>query len=119
MLNVQRRLAAGILKCGIHRIQFDSERLGEIKDRYEIAGDVRGIGLMIGVEIVKNKHTKEYGEPERSAILCKASEKGLLLLPAGRSAIRICPPLTITIEQALHGLDIFEDSLMEVSNIKL
>ena len=89
--------------------------LEEIKDGYEIVGDVRGIGLMIGVEIVKDKRSKKYAEDERSAILCKASEKGLILLPAGKSVIRICPPLIITKEQALHGLDILEDAIKEVS----
>ncbi len=90
------------------------KRLEEIKDKYEIVGDVRGIGLMVGVEIVKDKRSKKYGEKERSDILCKASEKGLILLPAGKSAIRICPPLIITKEQAMHGLDILEDSVKEV-----
>src|SRR3989338_1166021 len=84
------------------------KRLEEIKDSHEIVGDVRGIGLMIGVEMVKNKKSKKHGESEREEILCKASEKGLLLLPAGKSTIRICPPLTITKEQALHGLNILE-----------
>ena len=89
------------------------KRLNEMKERYEIIGDVRGLGLMVGVEIVKNKRTKAYGIKERSDILCKASEKGLLLLPAGVSSIRICPPLIITKEQANMGLDIFEDAVRE------
>lgn len=89
------------------------ERLNEMKERYEIIGDVRGLGLMIGVEIVKNRKSKEYGIKERSDILCSASEKGLLLLPAGTSSIRICPPLIITKEQAGHGLNIFEDAVRE------
>lgn len=69
---------------------------------------------MIGVEIVKDKKTKEYGVKERTDILCKASEKGLLLLPAGISSIRICPPLILTKKQADLGLDIFEDSVKEI-----
>ncbi|MBI2543232.1 MAG: aminotransferase class III-fold pyridoxal phosphate-dependent enzyme [Candidatus Aenigmarchaeota archaeon] len=90
------------------------ERLEEMKDNYEIIGDVRGIGLMIGVEIVKDKKSKKYGVNERSDILCRAGEKGLLMLPAGTSAIRICPPLILTKGQADIGLDIFEDSIREV-----
>ena len=90
------------------------KRLKEMEEKYEIIGEVRGIGLMIGVEIVKNKHTKEYGINERNAILCKASEKGLILLPAGKSVIRICPPLIINKKQADIGLDILEDSVKDI-----
>ncbi len=90
------------------------KRLEEIKNDYEIVGDVRGIGLMMGVEIVRDKRSKKHGEKERESILCKASEKGLLLLPAGRSTIRICPPLIINKQQAMHGLDILEDAVREV-----
>jgi 4-aminobutyrate aminotransferase len=107
----KKRLGENAKKIG----KIMLKRLEEIKENHEIVGDVRGIGLMIGVEIVKNKRNKVYGEKERSDILCKASEKGLLLLPAGKSTIRICPPLIITKEQALHGLDIFEDSIKEIS----
>ncbi len=106
----QKKLGENAKKIG----KIMLKRLEEIKDKHEIVGDVRGIGLMIGVEIVKDKRSKKYGDKERGAILCKASEKGLLLLPAGRSTIRICPPLIITKNQALRGLDIFEDSIREI-----
>ena len=86
-----------------------------MKEEYEIIGDVRGVGLMVGVEIVKDKKSKTHGIEERADILCKASEKGLLMLPAGVSSIRICPPLILTKEQADLGLDIFEDSVKEIS----
>ncbi len=65
--------------------------------------DVRGMGLMIGVEIC--------GKKERDDILHRALDKGLVLLPAGESAIRICPPLTITKGEAGTGLRILEESL--------
>ncbi len=98
-----------------HRIgKLIMRRLEEMKEQYEIIGDVRGIGLMIGVEIVKDKRSKRIAREERQQILCKAVEKGLLLLPAGESAIRFAPPLIITKEQALHGLDIFEDAVRVV-----
>ena len=98
-------------KTGKHILK----RLNELKNKHEIIGDVRGIGLMIGIELVKNKKSKPPAISERSIVLCKASEKGLLLLPAGKNSIRICPPLTITMEQADKGVDIFEDSIKEVS----
>jgi len=108
----KKKLGENAAKIGKHMMK----RLNEIKDKYEIVGDVRGLGLMIGVEIVKNKKTKNHAELERKEILCAAEEKGLILLPAGRSTIRICPPLIITKEQGDLGLDILEDSIDQVSN---
>jgi 4-aminobutyrate aminotransferase len=77
----------------------------------KMLGDVRGKGLMIGVEIVKNKTTKTPGKSERSAILCKAAEKGLILLSAGMSTIRICPPLILTKTQAKQGTEILQEAM--------
>ncbi len=105
-----KKLEKNAIKIGNYMMR----RLEEMKEVHEVIGDVRGMGLMIGVEVVKNKKTKEYGIKERSDILCKASEKGLLMLPAGTSTIRICPPLILTKNQADFGLDIFEDSIKEI-----
>jgi 4-aminobutyrate aminotransferase len=91
------------------------KRLNQIKENYGIVGDVRGLGLMVGIEVVKDKKSKRYGIEERRKILCKAAEKGLLLLPAGASCIRICPPLIINKRQAEYGLDILEDAIQESS----
>lgn len=107
----RKRLGENALRIGAMMMK----RLREIKDSYEIVGDVRGLGLMIGVEIVKDKASKAYGTNQRQQILCKATEKGLLLLPAGRSAIRICPPLIINKQQAMKGVDMLEDAIKEVS----
>lgn len=94
--------------------KFMMKILEEMRERYEIIGDVRGRGLMIGVEFVKDKKSKKYGIEERHQVLCRSSEKGLLLLPAGKSVIRICPPLILTKEQAETGLDILEDAIKMV-----
>jgi 4-aminobutyrate aminotransferase len=95
---------------------FIMGRLKEMMEKYEIIGDVRGLGLMIGVEIVKDKKHRKYGVKERNSILCTAFEKGLLLLPAGKSVIRICPPLTLKKRDAESGIEILEDSLKETEN---
>lgn len=97
---------------------YMKKRLEEMKEKYEILGDVRGIGLMIGIEFVKDKKSKKYGEKEKEMVLLESLKQGLLMLPAGRSAIRICPPLIITKEQAEQGLNILEKSIKTV-NIKL
>jgi 4-aminobutyrate aminotransferase len=94
--------------------KFMMKRLREMQEKYEIIGEIRGIGLMIGIELVKNRKTKKPAINERKVVLCKASEKGLILLPAGISSIRIAPPLILTREQAEKGLDILEDSIKEI-----
>ncbi|MBI4170348.1 MAG: aminotransferase class III-fold pyridoxal phosphate-dependent enzyme [Candidatus Aenigmarchaeota archaeon] len=100
----------------VRRSREIMKRLHEIKENYEIVGDVRGIGLMIGVEIVNLKKTRTPAPEKRNAILCKASEKGLILLGAGKSVIRICPPLIISQQQAEKGIDILEDAIKVVNN---
>ena len=102
----KKKLGANAAKIG----KMMLKRLDELKEKHGVIGDVRGIGLMIGVEIVKGKTPDEA---KRSQILCKAAEKGLLLLPAGKSAIRICPPLIINKRQAEHGLDILDEAIGE------
>jgi 4-aminobutyrate aminotransferase len=87
------------------------KRLNEMSEKYEFIGDVRGLGLMIGIEIVKSKKSCAADTKRRSQIMCEAAGRGLLLLPAGESVIRICPPLIIDKKQVDVGLDIFEDSL--------
>lgn len=91
------------------------KRLNEMEDKYEIVGDVRGIGLMIGAELVKNKKTKEYAVKERDEILMKCFNNGLLLLPAGRSTIRFIPPMTMSKSNIEKGLGIFEEAVKSTS----
>ena len=82
-----------------------------IKSSYEFIGDVRGKGLMIGIELVKDSDTKEPAPELRKKIIEKAFNRGLLLLGCGTSTIRFCPPLIITKEEADKGLEIFEEIL--------
>ncbi|MBI4163042.1 MAG: aminotransferase class III-fold pyridoxal phosphate-dependent enzyme [Candidatus Aenigmarchaeota archaeon] len=91
------------------------KRLEEMKEQYEIIGDVRGLGLMIGIEIVKDKKSRTPSVQERDAIQCEAARKGMILLGAGKSVIRFCPPLVITKQEAEKGMDIFEESVRKVS----
>jgi 4-aminobutyrate aminotransferase len=87
------------------------KRLREMQDDYEIIGDVRGIGLMIGIELVKSRKTKERAPEEREKIVKAAFNKGLLLLTCGESVIRIAPPLTMSEGSIEKGLNILEDSI--------
>lgn len=83
-------------------------------EEYEFIGDVRGRGLMIGIEIVKNKDTKEEAKELRDKIIEKCFEKGLLLLPCGENIIRFSPPLSITRQEAELGQNIFKDVLEQL-----
>ncbi|MGI0079226.1 MAG: acetyl ornithine aminotransferase family protein [Nitrososphaerales archaeon] len=87
----------------------------EWKEKYEIVGDVRGKGLMIGVEIVKDKKTKEYGRTEVRKITDAAWKRGVLLITAGKSTLRIVPPLTITRKLVDEALEVIEDAVRQVN----
>jgi len=94
--------------------EYTLSRLNEMKEKSEIVGDVRGKGLMIGVEFVKDKHTKEKAVKETEKITIEAFKKGLILLPVGVNCIRIAPPLNIPLEQLDKGLDILFDVIKTV-----
>jgi len=96
--------------------QIIRKRLNEMADKYELIGDVRGLGVMQAIELVKDRKTKEPATDEVSKVIVKAREKGLLLLRAGLylNVIRLHPPLTIEEELLNKGLDILEESLKEV-----
>jgi 4-aminobutyrate aminotransferase len=97
------------------RIQgnYLKEQLGYLKEKYPVIGDVRGLGLMIGVELVDDLK-KTPATKKRNKLLDEAFMKGLLLLGAGESSLRFAPPLIITREEIDTGLSIFEDSLKKV-----
>jgi len=84
--------------------------------KLKLVGDVRGRGLMIGVDIVKDKATKEYGNAERDLIIERAFERGVLFLGCGPSSIRICPPLVVTEEEADFALDLLEECIGQVGS---
>ncbi len=90
------------------------QRLHEIAGRSANIGAVRGKGLMIGVEFVKDKATKEPDHDGAESVMVEAFQRGLLLLTCGKSTIRFCPPLVLTREQVDEGLAIFEETLQAV-----
>ena len=93
---------------------FLFRRMRDWPSRHRIVGDVRGKGLMIGVEIVRDQKTKERAPDWRETIVDRAFEKGLLLLGAGENTIRIAPPLVIDEEQAEFAASILEECISEV-----
>jgi 4-aminobutyrate aminotransferase len=83
-------------------------------EKHPLIGDVRGRGLMIGVELVRDRVTKERASSERDAVVLAAFERGLLVLGAGKNAIRFAPPLVLTREQADVAVRLFDEALTEV-----
>jgi len=87
------------------------QKLSEMQSRHPSIGVVRGIGLMIGIEFVNNRETREPGEKLRDKVVDLAFERGLLTLGCGTSTIRVSPPLCITAEEIDEGLAIFEEAV--------
>jgi len=88
--------------------------LKTLVDRHPLVGDVRGRGLMIGVELVRDRQTKERADRERDLVVNAAFERGLLLLGAGRNSVRFSPALVLTREQADVAVGIFDEALTDV-----
>jgi 4-aminobutyrate aminotransferase len=82
--------------------------------KHRIVGDVRGRGLMIGVDIVKDQATREYGASERDRVVEAAFERGVLFLGCGPSTVRIAPPLIVTKDEADVAMDALEESIAVV-----
>jgi 4-aminobutyrate aminotransferase len=93
--------------------EFLMRRMSNWTQTFRCVGDVRGRGLMIGIEIVRNQATREKAPDLRSLIVHAAFEKGLLILGSGDTTIRFCPPLVIDEEQADFAIRTLEECLRE------
>lgn len=93
-----------------------TERFKSLQAQYPQIGDVRGLGSMIAIEIVKDSLTKEPDKETVSKIIAAAQQKGLILLSAGiyGNCIRVLVPLVVTDEQLSEGMDVFETAVREV-----
>lgn len=107
-------LEGGLIENAARLGKVALNRLGDLKRHYDFIGDVRGKGLMIGVELVGDGVTKEPVKDRRNAVVYEAFKNGLLLLGAGESAIRFIPPLVINEDELNTGLDIFEKAVKKV-----
>jgi len=117
-------IAAGLatLKLLEEKYIENARRMGEFifgrisgwRERHRIVGDIRGKGLMIGIEIVRDQKTKEKAPDLRSRIVDLAFHKGLLILGAGENAVRLSPPLIIDEEQADFAIRTLDECIREV-----
>ncbi len=94
--------------------EYITRRFREMQEEIEIIGDVRGLGLMIGVELVKDRRTKEPATDALKEVLVRAFKRGLLIIGAGKSVLRIAPPLTITRDAVNEALEIIYGILKEI-----
>ncbi len=86
----------------------------DLAEEVEIIGDVRGKGLMIGVELVKDRKSKKPAKEELAMVLEESFKRGLLVVGAGVSTIRIAPPISIQLEDAMLGVEILSDVIKQV-----
>jgi 4-aminobutyrate aminotransferase len=108
-------LEEGLMDNAVVQGEYLMAKLREFQQSYECMGDVRGKGLMVAVEFVKDRESKEPAREWRNEIIKKAFQKGLLLLGCGENSIRFCPALTVTVEEINECLSIFAEVVREVA----
>lgn len=91
------------------------KRLLELQDGHQIIGDVRGLGLMQAIDLVKSLKTKEHAVKERDKVIELCYKRGLILLPAGRSAIRLIPPLIVDEGMIDEAIEILGSALRDMA----
>ncbi len=104
---LEQELVDNAARVGAHLMG----RLRDLPQRFSIVGDVRGLGLMIGIELVRDQATKERAGDLRDRAVQMCFERGLLVLGAGPNTIRLCPPLVITKDQADFAAQTIEECL--------
>jgi 4-aminobutyrate aminotransferase len=91
--------------------EFMLGRLRGWTQSHPLVGDVRGRGLMIGIELVKDKTTREPAAALRNRVETLAFERGLMVLGCGETSLRLSPPLIVSEQEATVALDILEEAL--------
>ena len=117
-------IAASIATLGLLENQYmaNAARMGDYimkrtadwREKHKIVGEVRGKGLMIGIEFVRDQKTKEKANDLRNKLVQMAFHKGLLVLGSGDTTLRLCPPLLIDEAQADFALDTLEACITEL-----
>ncbi|HEX5474959.1 MAG TPA: acetyl ornithine aminotransferase family protein [Vicinamibacterales bacterium] len=108
---LKEKLVANAAAMGEHLMNG----LRDLQKKHPLIGDVRGRGLMIGIELVRDRKTKERAIEERNAVVQAMFRRGVLVLGAGQNAVRLAPPLVLDKEQADTVLRVLDEALVEVS----
>jgi 4-aminobutyrate aminotransferase len=107
---VEREYCANAAKVGAYFLR----KLHALAEKFAVVGDVRGKGLMIGVELVKDRTSKEPAKKLCDALITRAYHNGLILLACGQSTVRFMPPLVIDAADVDEAIVLLERSLSEV-----
>jgi 4-aminobutyrate aminotransferase len=107
---IEREYCANAAKVG----DYFTAKLRVFADKFAVAGEVRGKGLMIGVELVKDRKGKEPAKKLCDALITRAYHNGLILLSCGQSTVRFMPPLVIDESDVDEAIDLLDQSLTEV-----
>jgi 4-aminobutyrate aminotransferase len=99
-------------RIGLHFL----ERLTELQEKYECIGDVRGLGLMVALEIVEDSASRKPCVDLRNKIIQECFKKGLLLLGAGKSVLRFMPPLVVSQNDVDVAIEILDDTIQDILN---
>lgn len=110
-----RLLEQGLMVNAAQRGEQLMSGLRALQQEFECLGDVRGRGLMVGVELVKDRETKERAGDWRDQVVQAAFHKGLLLLGCGLNTIRFCPALTVSADEIEVSLELFRDVLRQIA----
>lgn len=102
-----------VVKNSEEKGNYMKKRLLELQEKYNEIGDVRGLGLMLALDFVKDQKTKEFHVKLRDQVLETAFKNGLLLLSTGGGAIRLIPPLIINTNQIDEGIEVIDRSIKQ------
>jgi 4-aminobutyrate aminotransferase len=106
-------LENGLIENAARMGAYLTDRLGDWPARFPVVGEVRGLGLMIGIELVRSQQTREKAPDLRDRVVQLAFERGLLVLGAGDNTLRLCPPLVVTREQCDFAVTTLEQCLQK------
>lgn len=106
-------IEGGLMENAARVGAYCMDALAEIQSRHPSIGQVRGKGLMIGVDFVRDRESKAHASELRDRVVHHAFERGLLTMGCGKSAVRISPPLNITPELIDQALQILEEAISE------
>jgi 4-aminobutyrate aminotransferase len=108
-------LERGVMKNAAEMGAYMMDRLRELQDKHAAIAQVRGLGLMIGVEISRDREATEPWPEFRDKIVVECFNRGLVIQGAGESAVRFSPPLIVNQEQVDFALGTFEAALKEAT----
>jgi len=106
---IEREYAANAAKVG----SYFMEHLRELQSRHSVIGDVRGKGLMLGMELVSDRISRKPCQASCGAVINRAFHRGLLLLSCGQSTVRFMPPLNVSLAQVDEAVDLLEAALVD------